>query len=209
MNIPNSLTLLRIVLIPVFVVVFYLPFGWANAATTGIFALAAITDWLDGFLARRLGQVSAFGAFLDPVADKLMVAVVLVLLVQADPRPWMAIPAAIIIGREITISALREFMAELGQRATVAVATVGKIKTVAQMVAILLLLYRDPIGPIPTHSVGFSLLYAAAVLTLWSMVIYLRAAWPVVAPQASKQGEKTALDTGSNEHTIRNSILRE
>ena len=209
MNIPNSLTLLRILLIPVFCVAFYLPYAWANSATVTIFALAALTDWLDGFLARRLGQVSLFGAFLDPVADKLMVAVALILLVQADPRPWLAIPAAVIIGREIAISALREFMAELGQRATVAVATVGKVKTVVQMIAILLLLYRDAIMDIPTYTIGFVLLYIASALTLWSMVVYLRAAWPVVLPSKNGNNEKSSLDTGSNEHTIRDSILRE
>lgn len=177
-NIPNFLTLLRIGLIPVFVVVFYLPFSWASAASALVFALAAITDWLDGYLARRLGQLSDFGAFLDPVADKLMVAVALVLLVQSDPTPLLAIPAAVIIGREIAISALRERMAELGERSVVAVSFFGKFKTTAQMVALLLLLYHDPIGPIPTRIVGYGFLYVAVTLTLWSMVGYLRAAWP-------------------------------
>ncbi|NIM29108.1 MAG: CDP-diacylglycerol--glycerol-3-phosphate 3-phosphatidyltransferase, partial [Gammaproteobacteria bacterium] len=116
MNIPNSLTLIRILLIPVFILVFYLPYSWTNAAAAVIFAAGGLTDWLDGFLARRLEQTSRFGAFLDPVADKLLVAVALVLLVQADPRAWLAITAAIIIGREIAVSGLREFMAEIGQR---------------------------------------------------------------------------------------------
>nr|MDQ3958755.1 CDP-diacylglycerol--glycerol-3-phosphate 3-phosphatidyltransferase [Pseudomonadota bacterium] len=129
MNIPNTLTLVRIALIPIFVIVFYLPIKWSHVATAVIFALAALTDWLDGYLARRLGQTSALGAFLDPVADKLMVAVVLVFLLQQNPSPWLALPAAIIIGREITISALREWMAELGVRARVAVSSLGKIKT--------------------------------------------------------------------------------
>ena len=127
MNIPNSLTLIRILLIPVFVLVFYLPYKWTHLAASGLFALGAITDWLDGYLARKLDQTSVFGAFLDPVADKLLVATALVLLVQADPRAWLAIIAAIIIGREIAVSALREFMAEMGQRSQVKVATVGKI----------------------------------------------------------------------------------
>ena len=180
MNIPNTLTVARILLVPVLVIVFYLPFTWAPLACTAIFALAAATDWADGFLARRLSQTSTFGAFLDPVADKLMVAVALVLIVQHDPVPWIAVPAAIVICREIVVSALRELMAELGQRATVAVATIGKVKTVAQMAALLLMLYRHDLGPIPMYSTGTVLLYLATALTIWSMVVYLRAAWPVM-----------------------------
>ena len=183
-NLPNALTLLRIALIPVFAVVFYLPFAWGNVAVTAIFAIAALTDWLDGFLARQLDQTSAFGAFLDPVADKLMVAVALVMLVDVNPTPFvgliLALPAAVIIGREIVISALREWMAEIGERAQVAVSTIGKIKTTAQMVSLLLLLYREPLGQLPTVEIGLALLYLAAALTLWSMVIYLRAAWPTL-----------------------------
>ncbi len=178
MTIPNLLTLLRIFLIPVLVLVFYLPFPWVNIATACIFALAAVTDWLDGYLARRLQQVSALGAFLDPVADKLMVAVVLVLLVEADPSPWLSIPAAIIIGREITISALREWMAELGKRATVAVSMLGKLKTVAQMVALVMLLLSETVWGLPVYTIGLVCLYVAATLTLWSMCLYLWAAWP-------------------------------
>ncbi len=174
MNLPNSLTLFRISLIPIFVAVFYLPVSWAHAATAVLFALGGLTDWLDGYLARRLGQTSAFGAFLDPVADKLLVAVALVLLVQHDPRPWLAVAAAVIIGREIVISGLREWMAELGKRTKVAVSRIGKAKTTAQMLAIFLMLYRDPIGAVPTYGVGIALLYAAALLTLWSMAVYLR-----------------------------------
>lgn len=179
-SIPNLLTLLRIALIPVFVITFYLPVSWANILTTIIFALAAITDWFDGYLARKWGQTSAFGAFLDPVADKLIVAVALVLLVQANPSPWMAIPAAIIIGREITISALREWMAEIGQRAKVAVSNLGKIKTTAQITALLMLLFHEPLFGIPIYQIGYISLYIAAILTLWSMLIYLRAAWPIL-----------------------------
>jgi len=183
-NLPNLLTFLRIGLIPVFVVVFYLPVPWAHAGAAALFALAGATDWLDGFLARRLGQTSAFGAFLDPVADKLMVGVTLVLLVDVNPTPFsgvlLALPAAVIIGREIVISALREWMAELGERTQVAVSVIGKIKTSAQMLALLLLLYREPIGDFPTAEAGFVLLYVAAALTLWSMMIYLRAAWPTI-----------------------------
>ncbi|MEN8180617.1 MAG: CDP-diacylglycerol--glycerol-3-phosphate 3-phosphatidyltransferase [Pseudomonadota bacterium] len=177
-NIPNLLTLLRIVLIPVFVLIFYLPFDWARVACALVFALAAITDWLDGFLARRWSQTSPFGAFLDPVADKLMVAVALLLLVQSEPTPALAIPAAVIIGREITISALREWMAELGARAQVAVSMLGKVKTTMQMIAILLLIYERPLFGMPIYTIGFLLLYVAAILTLWSMILYLRAAWP-------------------------------
>lgn len=177
LSIPNIITLIRIGLIPVFVLVFYLPFAWSHIATATIFAIAALTDWLDGYLARKLQQVSALGAFLDPVADKLMVAVALVLLVEAHPTPWLAIPAAIIIGREIAISALREWMAEMGKRGSVAVSIAGKLKTTAQFLAVLLLLYKESIHGFPTTTVGFVLLYGAAVLTLWSMIIYLRAAW--------------------------------
>jgi len=177
-NIPNSLTLLRIVLIPIFVVLFYLPAGWAREAATVVFLLAALTDWLDGYLARRLELVSALGAFLDPVADKLMVATALVLLVQADPSISMAVAAAVIVGREIAISALREWMAEIGSRTTVAVSEIGKFKTAAQMAAITLLIYRDDLWSIPIYTVGQVLLYVAVVLTLWSMTLYLRAAWP-------------------------------
>lgn len=180
MNIPIFLTTLRIVLIPIFVVVFYLPVGWANIVTTAIFGLAALTDWFDGYLARRWQQTSAFGAFLDPVADKLIVAVALVFLVQQHPSPWLAIPAAVIIGREITISALREWMAELGQRTRVAVTKIGKIKTVAQMAALLMLLYGESLLSIPFYEIGCLSLYIAAALTLWSMFVYLQAALPIL-----------------------------
>ena len=187
MNLPNSLTLVRILLIPVFILVFYLPYNWTHAAAAVIFAAGAVTDWLDGFLARRLKQTSRFGAFLDPVADKLLVAVALVLLVQVDPRAWLAITAAIIIGREIAVSALREFMAEIGQRSQVKVATVGKVKTVTQMVAILLMIYRLPVVGIPIYEIGFALLMVAAGLTLWSMFVYLKAAWPSLKPGVKEE----------------------
>lgn len=177
-NIPNLLTLLRILLIPVFVVVFYLPIDWARLGCLLVFTTAGLTDWLDGYLARKWGQTSALGAFLDPVADKLIVAVALVLLVQSDPTMVFAIPAAIIICREITISALREWMAELGAWAKVSVSWVGKFKTTVQIIAICFLIYRDDIWIIPVHTIGFVLIYIAAALTLWSMFVYLRAAWP-------------------------------
>jgi CDP-diacylglycerol--glycerol-3-phosphate 3-phosphatidyltransferase len=179
-NIPNILTLLRIILIPVLVLVFYAPYGWSHLLSATVFGLAAVTDWLDGYLARRLKQSSVFGAFLDPVADKLMIAVALVVLVQDNPSVLFAIPAAIIVGREIVISALREWMSEIGERTRVAVSMIGKIKTAAQMLAILLLLYRYPLGAFPTHGVGLVLIYIAATLTLWSMIVYLRAAWPIL-----------------------------
>ena len=184
MNVPNTLTLARIALIPVLVGVFYLPVPWASEAAAAVFTVAAITDLLDGWLARRLEQISAFGAFLDPVADKLMVSCALVVLVQADPQVALAIAAAIIIGREIAVSALREFMAQLGKRARVAVLWVGKLKTVLQMVAIGLMLYRDPLLGLPVYELGYWLLMVAAVLTLWSMGVYLRAAWPSIRPGA-------------------------
>lgn len=183
-NIPNLLTLLRIALIPVFVLLFYLPYAWVHLATTAVFGLAAVTDWFDGYLARRLEQTSAFGAFLDPVADKLMVAVALVLLVDINPTglhgALLALPAAVIVGREIAVSALREWMAEVGERAQVAVSVIGKIKTTAQMIALLFLLYQKPIGIFDTLTLGLIALYVAAILTLWSMIIYARAAWPVL-----------------------------
>jgi CDP-diacylglycerol---glycerol-3-phosphate 3-phosphatidyltransferase len=180
MNIPTLLTFIRIGLIPIFVLAYYLPVTWANIATTTLFVLAGITDWFDGYLARRLNQTSAFGAFLDPVADKLMVAVALILLMQTHPNVWMAIPAAIIIGREIAVSALREWMAELGKRAHVAVSFLGKYKTAAQIVALILLLYHKPLLGLPTQMIGFTLLYAAAGLTVWSMLVYLETAWTVL-----------------------------
>jgi len=188
-SIPNILTLLRIALIPIFVICFYLPVWWAHPLSALLFSIAAITDWLDGYLARRWEQTSPFGAFLDPVADKLMVAAALVLLVEHNPTRYsgiyVAIPAIIIIGREITISALREWMAELGARTKVAVSYIGKVKTALQMTAIILMLYRLPIGPVPVVELGFWLLYLAAILTLWSGAVYLRAAWPMLKGEPS------------------------
>lgn len=181
MNLPNILTLSRIGMIPVFVVVFYLPFEWRFLVSAAIFALAGATDWLDGYLARKLNQGTPFGAFLDPVADKLMVAVALTLLVEEHHSMILTIPATIIIGREIVISALREWMAEMGKRASVAVSYIGKIKTTAQMVSIIMLL-AFPLGT-PGAIAGEILLYIAAILTLWSMFLYLKAAWPDLFPK--------------------------
>lgn len=178
LNVPNSLTLFRIALIPIFVVIYLLPFHWTGPTSAAIFALAGITDWFDGFLARQLKQSSRFGAFLDPVADKLMVAIALVLLVKGHPHWWVAVAAGIIIGREIAVSALREWMAEMGSRAKVAVSPVGKIKTAAQMIAITGMLYRWSFYGFPVYWVGLGLLFVAAILTIVSMGSYLRAAWP-------------------------------
>jgi CDP-diacylglycerol--glycerol-3-phosphate 3-phosphatidyltransferase/cardiolipin synthase len=182
LNLPNLLTWLRIVLIPLFVGIFYFEKSWVsepnqNLVATILFTAAAITDWLDGWLARRWNQTSAFGAFLDPVADKLMVAAALIILVQLARID--AIVALIIIGREITISALREWMASIGQGRSVAVSAIGKVKTGSQMLAIPLLLYHDAIGAFDPHRWGTWLIYIAAVLTLVSMVWYLKLALPV------------------------------
>lgn len=181
LNAPILLTLLRIALIPVLVLCFYLPTGWSNELAVVVFVTAAVTDWADGFLARRWDQLSDFGAFLDPVADKLMVAVALVLLVERNPTPIFALAAAVIIGREIVISALREWMAEMGESGRVKVSNVGKLKTIFQMVAIGMLLYQDDLWRIPVYFIGEILLYLAAVLTLWSMWVYLASAWPIMA----------------------------
>ncbi|WP_328186216.1 CDP-diacylglycerol--glycerol-3-phosphate 3-phosphatidyltransferase [Marinobacter sp. OP 3.4] len=184
MNLPNVLTLSRIVMIPVFVMVFYLPVDWRYVASAAIFAIAAATDWLDGYLARKLDQSTPFGAFLDPVADKLMVAVALTVLIEEHANYLLTIPAMVIIGREIVISALREWMAEIGSRASVAVSYIGKIKTTAQMVAIVLLLAVPP-GVMISYA-GTALLYLAAILTFWSMVLYLQAAWSDLFPDSDR-----------------------
>ncbi|MFJ4143016.1 CDP-diacylglycerol--glycerol-3-phosphate 3-phosphatidyltransferase [Pseudomonas sp. NPDC089734] len=186
MNIPNLITVLRVVLIPIFILLFYLPYDWSYMAASTVFAFAAATDWLDGYLARRLEQSTPFGAFLDPVADKLMVAVALVLLVQTHANLWLTLPAAVIIGREIVISALREWMAEIGARAQVAVSNMGKWKTAAQMLALVILLANPPAVTFWVV-IGYALLLIAAGLTLWSMVQYLKAAWPHLKTTAEKK----------------------
>ena len=184
-TVPNLLTLLRIALIP-FIVVLYLS-GAPGIWVAGVFLLTSATDWLDGFLARRMNQVSPFGEFLDPVADKLMIAVVLVMLVSdrqvlnaALSSGVFIVVTAIIIGREIAISALREWMAEIGSRTRVGVNQMGKVKTTVQMIAITLLLYQYDLWIVPVFRVGEVLLYTAAMLTFWSMINYLRAAWPAL-----------------------------
>lgn len=183
-NIPNIITAARILLIPCFVVAFYLPIQNAGVITASIFCLAGVTDWLDGFLARKLNQTSRFGAFLDPVADKLIVAVALVLIVGEYGSIWVTIPAAVIVSREIAISALREWMAEVGKRTKVSVSYVGKVKTVVQIIAIIILLAYPADWQLWQVIVGMVLMYLAAVLTLWSMWSYLQAAWGTLSEQA-------------------------
>ncbi|HEX5755037.1 MAG TPA: CDP-diacylglycerol--glycerol-3-phosphate 3-phosphatidyltransferase [Arenimonas sp.] len=183
LTIPTILTLFRILLIPVMVIVFYLPYSWTNLAAALIFAVGSLTDWLDGWIARRYGMYSAFGAFLDPVADKLAVTVALFLIVQKHNTELMAILAAIIVGREITISALREWMAGLGAQGKVKVAGLGKIKTIVQMVALSFLLHFEPLFGLPLLLIGEWLLGIAAALTLWSGFAYIRAAWPTMRDQ--------------------------
>ena len=178
-NLPNALTWLRISMIPAIVALFFcLPDPWAGPAACAAFALAGITDSLDGYYARKLGLTSRLGAFLDPVADKLIVAAALVLIVSKDPRWFVAITAIVIIGREVAVSALREWMAEIGARGRIRVSVIAKYKTIMQIVGLSLLLYRENLFFIPTYSLGLILTAIAAVLTLWSMILYLRLAWP-------------------------------
>jgi len=195
-QIANILTLARIAMIPLVVVLFYLPYSWSNPAAASVFIFAAITDSLDGYLARRLGQTSALGAFLDPVADKLMVATALILLVSHyppdlellvfNPQVLITVTAAVIVGREITISALREWMAEMGARGKVAVSSMGKLKTIFQMTGLSMMLFRSDVWFIPAFELGVYCLVAAAALTLWSMVVYLKAAWPELMRSGSR-----------------------
>ncbi len=177
LNIPTILTIGRIVLLPVIVAVFYLKSPWARPLCCAIFLIAAITDWLDGYLARKWDIESEFGAFLDPVADKLMVATVLILIVEDASSWWVTLPAIIIISREITISALREWMASVGSRAKVAVSYLGKLKTTLQITALAMLLYKLDLFGLPIYNIGIVALYIAAALTLWSMIDYLMAAF--------------------------------
>jgi CDP-diacylglycerol--glycerol-3-phosphate 3-phosphatidyltransferase len=170
-TLPTAITLFRIALIPLFVLVFYLPFAWANVVATVIFAIASFSDWVDGYLARSMH---------DPVADKLMVVVVIVLLVEANPSIYVALPSIVIVAREISISALREWMAQLGASTTVKVSFIGKTKTVAQMIALGFMIFSEPLVGFPIFQIGLGIYYLAALLTLASMVIYLRAAWPVI-----------------------------
>jgi CDP-diacylglycerol--glycerol-3-phosphate 3-phosphatidyltransferase len=178
-NVPNTLTWLRISMIPAILALFYLlPYPWADPAACAAFALAGITDTLDGYYARKLGQTSRLGAFLDPVADKLIVAAALVLIVSKDPRWFVVIVAVVIIGREIAVSALREWMAEIGASGRIKVSLLAKYKTIMQIVGLSMLLYRQNIFGLPIYDLGLLLTAVAAVLTLWSMIQYLRLAWP-------------------------------
>lgn len=177
LNIPNALSLLRIILIPVLIIVFMLPYDFAAVWATIIFVIASLTDWLDGYLARKWNQTSSFGAFIDPVADKLIVATALVLVLYKTPTWYILLPVVVVIGREITVSALREWMAELGQRNAVKVSYIGKLKTVFQMISIVCLLFYSPLAGLPVFDIGIVLLYVAAGLTISSMMSYLRAAW--------------------------------
>jgi len=180
LTLPTAITLFRIGLIPLFMVVFYLPFSWANVVATAIFFVACVSDWVDGYLARSMQQESSFGAFLDPVADKLMVVVIIVLLVGAHPGIYLVLPSVVIVAREISISALREWMAQIGSSATVKVSFIGKTKTVAQMWALGFMIFSEPLLGLPIFGIGLAIYYLAAILTIVSMVIYLRAAWPVI-----------------------------
>jgi CDP-diacylglycerol--glycerol-3-phosphate 3-phosphatidyltransferase/cardiolipin synthase len=186
LNLANILTLFRIAAIPIVVLCFYSQLPNARPIAAVLFGIAAITDWIDGWVARRYGQTSRFGEFLDPVADKLMVSIVLVMLVQAEARWFEDVIAMIIIGREITISALREWMATIGERANVGVSMAGKIKTTLQMFGIAFMVYHNDMFGIPIYTVGFVLLVLAAIMTIWSMVTYLRVAWPFIV---NDQGE--------------------
>ena len=184
-NLPNTLTWLRILMIPGVVILFYLPFWWAHPAAGVGFALAGITDTLDGYFARKLGLTSRLGAFLDPVADKLIVAAALVLIVSADPRWYIAIMATVIIGREIAVSALREWMAEIGARGRIKVSMLGKYKTIMQITGLSMMLFEHNLLGIPIYKLGLLLTAVAAVLTLWSMILYLRLAWPELRDSSS------------------------
>ena len=177
-NVPNTLTWLRILMIPGIIILFYLPFDWSSPAVGIGFALAGITDTLDGYYARKLGQTSRLGAFLDPVADKLIVAAALVLIVSKDPKWYVVITAVVIIGREIAVSALREWMAEIGARGRIKVSMLAKYKTIMQITGLSMLLFRRDLFGLPIYQIGLVLTAIAAVLTLWSMVQYLRLAWP-------------------------------
>ncbi|WP_448098289.1 CDP-diacylglycerol--glycerol-3-phosphate 3-phosphatidyltransferase [Luteibacter yeojuensis] len=201
-NLPTWLTLFRVLLLPVMVIVYYLPFRGANLTAAVVFVLAAFTDWLDGYLARRLNLTSAFGAFLDPVADKLMVAVTLFLLVQSHPGGWqgilMAVTASVIVGREISVSALREWMAQIGARSKVKVAFLGKLKTATQMAALVVLLLQHDAETLRLYHIGEALLVIAGVLTIWSGLDYLRAAWPSLRGDSDevKKSEKNTVQGG-------------
>ena len=182
MNIPNAITTSRILLIPVFIAAFYLPYDWASVLATFIFAFAAITDWIDGYLARKLNQQSALGAIIDPLADKLMViSALLIILTKHPDNNWLLFSSLIIISREVFISSLREWMSGMGKGKLVAVSFSGKAKTVAQMIALLFLIYEHDLFGLPTYTIGLGLLVLAAILTLVSMVVYIKSAWLTIS----------------------------
>ncbi|MEM7101331.1 MAG: CDP-diacylglycerol--glycerol-3-phosphate 3-phosphatidyltransferase [Pseudomonadota bacterium] len=180
LNLPNVITLMRILLVPVFVLLYIMHAPWTYFAAALFFGLAAFTDWLDGYLARRLNQTTPFGAFLDPVADKLIVVSALVILIGHHHNWWLTLPGLIIVGREIVISALREWMAEMNSSGKVSVNMLGKVKTTIQMIAIALLLAQQPEPMTTPLVITYVLIYVAAFMTLWSMTIYLHAAWPTL-----------------------------
>jgi len=181
LTLPLMLTLGRVAAIPVVMALFFAPLPYARQAAAVVFILASITDWLDGYLARRWQQESRFGAFLDPVADKLLVAVSLVLLLYDRPGMLLALITSVVIGREIAVSALREWMAEIGTRRKVSVSWLGKLKTGFQMTAIAMMLWQMPFYGLPLYTIGYALLIVAAILTLQSMIAYLQAAWPALS----------------------------
>ena len=189
MNWANFVTCSRIAMIPVVMLLYTLEFPWHHLYATAVFGIASFTDWLDGYLARRLNQTSDFGAFLDPVADKLLVVMVLVLLVDNYNSIWFVVPVSLIIGREILISALREWMASRQQRDVVAVAFAGKVKTTVQMIAIIILLASDPNGYALFWQTGYVFIYVAAGLSLYSMIQYFAAAWAHLQPGTGKENQ--------------------
>jgi CDP-diacylglycerol--glycerol-3-phosphate 3-phosphatidyltransferase len=195
-NLPNQLTLLRIGMIPVFVILYYLPWGWSHIASAAIFGLAALTDWVDGYLARKMGLETPFGAFLDPVADKLIVIVALIILLEVHSSFWFALPTLVIIGREVVISALREWMAAKGLREEVAVSMLGKVKTWVQMAAIIFLLLAGK-SQGAFSIIGYLGLYASAGIALWSMFVYLKQAWPEMRGDKSIESDSLELESDS------------
>lgn len=190
MNIPNIVTFSRIGLIPVFMIVYYLPFKYAHVAATVIFAIACVTDLLDGYLARSLKQTSPLGSFLDPVADKLLITTAIVLVLGHSRMEYLTLPSVIIVAREVVVSALREWMAEIGKRASVAVNLFGKVKTILQMFAVGALVFISKDSAAWQYAVAYVSYYAAAALTLWSMIVYFKAAWPMLKPESAQEIKK-------------------
>ena len=178
MNLPTKLTILRILFVPLVAIIYILPFRWCHYTAASLFVLAILTDWLDGYLARKLNQTTRLGAFLDPVADKILVSALLVLIAAYYTSVWVSIPAVIIVAREIVISALREWMAEIGSKTKVSVQYIGKIKTTMQAIATIGLVWNNAVSPVWVYGLSLALFYLAALLTIWSMLVYLKVAWP-------------------------------